>query len=246
MERFPKITPEWKYSPSEYSIEEFIYLLEDTVHSIINNLENYGILLSGGIDSTILALLIKKYNPNVPCFTIGGARNNPDIVASMRLSEELNLNHYLYFPNREEKESINKKINTQEAGDDCVFGAFQFASKFVDNIVATEGIDELMGGYWLHRSREKYPNIETAFQHYWNNLESGHLTPMFEAAKLNKINIYWIYLYQNIVDYISRIPLSDRIENNIGKFFWKEVGRKIGAPEWVCQREKRGFVDAFS
>jgi len=206
--------------------------------------ENFGLLLSGGIDSSILALLVKSWD--IPCFVVGKSMDSPDILAAMKLAKEKNINLYIYIPSSEKIQEIKSRLITNLPGDENVLIALEFSSKFISCLLATEGIDELMGGYWWHTKRtENYPTIESAFEYSWNHLESDHLTPMFEAAKQTNMSIYWIYLQPYISDYIATLPFEKRIENG-NKSIWKEVAKKIGVPQWVIDRPKKGFITAFS
>jgi hypothetical protein len=49
-----------------------------------------------------------------------------------------------------------------------------------------------------------------------------------------------------VVNYIARIPISERVKNNVDKAYWKELAEIIGVPRWVIDREKIGFVHALS
>ena len=224
-------------------LERLKYTISDSRHVVSD--ETYGILLSGGVDSSILAILAKPFR--VPCFVIGKSLNSPDISAAMRLAEEKDLCLYVYIPSSAEIEEAKSKLTTDYPGDENVLIALRFCSRFVSCLIATDGIDELMGGYWWHTKRtDEFSTIESAFKYSWDKLETDHLTPMFEAAKQTGVNIYWIYLQPYIAKYISRIPLKDRIENDVNKAFWKQTAKRVGVPQWVIDRPKRGFIDALS
>ena len=63
--------------------------------------EKVGILLSGGIDSTILAYLLKHANKDIIAVTIGSYFNHPDITAAIKTTEQHNIEHIIYIPNDE-------------------------------------------------------------------------------------------------------------------------------------------------
>lgn len=228
-----------------FSVDGLVDRLQETVSETfaISN-ETFGLLLSGGVDSSVLALLMKPWN--TPCFTIGRSIDSPDILAAMKLAKENDINLYVHIPSSEEIKKVKERVTTDFPGDENVLIALEFSSKFISSLFATEGIDELMGGYWWHLKKTEYcSTIEEAFEYSWNHLESDHLTPMFEAAKQTNMNIHWIYLQPYISDYIAGLPFEKRIENG-NKSIWKEVAKKIGVPQWVIDRPKKGFVDALS
>jgi len=218
-------------------------VVKSAVKVALNQSQRPGILLSGGLDSSILALLAKEFSPNIPCFTIGSTCDHPDVVASMKLAKEVGLKLFVYLPSRKDALVATTQITTEFSGDENVFLTLQFASHFVTDILATDGIDELMGGYWQHVQ----PNIKPDgfFKHFWNRLEYAHLTPMFESAKQVGVNIHWINLDPDVVNYISRIPLRLRVPGGVTKQVWRALAHFIGVPDWVIQRKKLGFVNAL-
>jgi len=249
--RSPVQIDNFEVKENKYTIDGLVDKLKKIISvRLAISKEAYGILLSGGIDSSVLALLTKPFG--IPCFVIGKSLDSPDVSAAMKLAEEKDLCLYIHIPDLNEIEVTKQELTTKfrislYPGDENVLIALQFCSKFVSSLFATDGIDELMGGYWWHTNRtHEYPTAENAFEYFWGKLEPVHLTPMFESAKQAGVNIYWVYLQPYFTKYISRIPIKDRIKNGINKAVWKQVAKKIGVPQWVIDRPKRGFIDALS
>jgi len=234
---------------SEFSKKDFLQILNSAIEDIVNSCTHPGILLSGGVDSSLLAIIATKYCLNIPCFVVGDNIMNPDVQAAMQLAEEKKLNLYVHLLNPTEISRIQKETkaiysNIYE-GDDCVFAALEFASPFVTDLIATDGIDELMGGYWGHRDRKRFPDIKDAFKHFWDELEEKHLTPMNRSAECHGLDLIFIYLLPEIIEQLSRISLKNRIRENVSKAVWKEIALMAGVPSWIIERKKQGFVDAF-
>lgn len=244
VKRYPVQIGNWKVNPKTYNLENLLDILYDEIKKILKKHKQPGIFLSGGIDSTVLVMLVKEYYSDIPCFTIGNSTEHLDVSSALRFAQEMDLNHRIYIPKN--KDILEVKKHEQFPGDGGVYLALKFASEFCNNIIAADGIDEQMGGYWWHVNRNNtFPTIEKAFKHFWDELELKHLTPMFNSAKIIGINIDWIYLHKLIVNYISRIPLEDRVKNNTSKALWKEFAKMIGIPKWVIERKKKGFCDAL-
>lgn len=243
--RFPAQIGNWEINESLYNVKDLLGLIELSIKDSLDKSTNPGVLLSGGIDSSILALLVQKF-ANVPYFTIGSSLSHPDVIAASKLAKEFDLKLFIYIPSRRDVILSSGLVKTNFPGDEIVYLALQFASHFVTDILAADGIDEQMGGYWWHINKSfKCPTVESAFKHFWDKLESDHLTPMFESAKQANVNVRWVYLYPEIVNYINRIPLDDRVKDGESKAVWKQLARSIGVPEWVIIRKKKGFVDAL-
>lgn len=245
--RFPAQIGNWTVNEGEpYSVEGLLTLLRVVIRGTLTQCKKPGILLSGGIDSSILALLANEIQ-RIPCFTIGSSSHHPDVQAATRLAGEFNLDHRIYLPSTFAQEDARASLGDPFPGDEGVLLALQFASRFTTDILATDGIDEQMGGYWWHVNRnDEFSTAEMAFKAFWDELEPKHLTPMFCSAEMAGVNIHWVYLFPEVVEYVSRIPLAERTRDGTRKYFWREVARKVGVPEWVIDRPKRGFVDALT
>lgn len=232
-----------------FSKDSFLLILNSLIKQNVTN--DSGILLSGGIDSAVLSILAAKYYPDIPCFVVGHDIMHSDVQAAKQLAEEKGLNLKVRIFNTEEiivlKQELKECMNLAPLyeGDECVFGALKFAARDVIKIIATDGIDELMGGYWGHRDRKRFPDIKDAFKHYWDKLEGEHLLPMCRSAEFFELDIIFIYLLPEIVEHLSIIPLEDRIKGGVGKAIWREIAEMVGVPSWVIERKKEGFVNAF-
>src|SRR3989338_10357558 len=64
-------------------------LIENSVIERAQNTGKFGILFSGGVDSTLIAFLCKKHGFGFTCFTIG-LENSQDIEYAKRIAEKYN------------------------------------------------------------------------------------------------------------------------------------------------------------
>jgi asparagine synthetase B (glutamine-hydrolysing) len=244
--RYPANLDCFKLNSSfDLSPESFFETVKKRVLVILRLSTNPGLLISGGLDSSILACIVKKYYPGIPCFTIAFNKDNEDLKAAIKFSREEKLNHYIYLLNRNELNSNYKIIKNDDNG--CYLIALNFMSKLAKTVLATDGIDELMGGYWGHVRPDflGLKSIRESFEYYWGCLEEKHLKPMWESAIRVGMNVNWVFLDDDIVNCASNISLEKRIENRVTKAYWKEVARIADVPEWIINRKKQGFCDAF-
>ena len=237
----------------KFSISDFLSFLDLTIKEALKFTDKPGILLSGGVDSALLVILASKHYSGIPCFVVGQDIKNPDVQAAIRLAKENKLNLFVNILSENEinkiQQELKRRINLDAIypGDECVFAALELAAlKKVTGIIATDGIDEQMGGYWGHRDRNRFPSIKDAFEYFWEELEEKHLCPMERSAKFHNLDINFVYLLPKVIKHLSLISLEDRIKDGNGKAVWKEIAQIAGVPSWVLKRQKRGFVDAFN
>ncbi len=70
--------------------------------------EKFGLLLSGGVDSSLIALLLKKFTDNFECYSVG-IKGSKDLEAAKHAAEKLKLNWKHKEFTIEEVEPILKK-----------------------------------------------------------------------------------------------------------------------------------------
>lgn len=218
--------------------------------------------LSGGVDSSLCLAIITELFPSgteIHTFTAGGSEKHPDIQFARIVSQLFNTTHHEIIVNQNEKRKVIKEFKVfygdspeTEAmikrGDINVWAVYQEIARLkAKSVIAHDGIDELMGGYWLHRQTAEGGKTqqEAVFKRFWQDLQSKHLEPLEKTAGHFGITVLFPYLQRNLVEYISRIPVDKRASFNSGKIPLKEIAQKYVWPKIVVDRKKRGFIDAL-
>lgn len=113
-----------------------------------------GVFLSGGLDSSIIAALMREEIPELHSFSVGFAKS-PDIEAAKLVAEHLGTIHHEYIYTEQEMfDVLSDIIYYLESYDPalvrsaipCYFVS-KLASDFVKVILSGEGSDELFAGY---------------------------------------------------------------------------------------------------
>jgi len=136
-------------------------LIEELEKIIIQNIKTIpqvplSLLLSGGIDSSLVLALLRKVYPQVPIstFSLAKSKDYPDIVFAREISNlfeaehnEIILSDELYRNFLSEYEKVKQYSFN---GDINVYILCSFAKSYSTTIVTGDGGDECFGGYWLH------------------------------------------------------------------------------------------------
>lgn len=136
-------------------------MIEELENIIIQNIREIpqvplSLLLSGGIDSSLVLALLRKVYPQVPIstFTLSKSKDYPDIVFAREIANlfktehnEIILSDEIY---RNFLSEYNKVKQYSFKGDINVYILCSFAKTFSTTIVTGDGGDECFGGYWLH------------------------------------------------------------------------------------------------
>lgn len=205
--------------------------------------------LSGGIDSSLCLAVMRQAFPKIPIhtFTCGGNWKHPDILAARFVSKRFYTSHLEFIPGpncvkRAEKEFARFFPKTEDPADIGVFCLYKDIARHAPkSIIAHDGIDELLGGYWEHRVSD---DKKETFQHFWKRLEPDHLWQLERTAAHFGIALILPYLQIPVVKYINRIPVDDRTSFDESKIPLRRIAEKY-LPEEIIKRQKVGFCSAL-
>ena len=118
------------------------------------------ILLSGGIDSSLLALVTKnELNKNVRTFSLGFDNEKFDESSkSLYISNKLNFEHeHIIFQQKEINETIEEflDLTSEPVGDPSIIPSYYLyknVSKYTKAVLSGDGADEMFLGYDWHRA----------------------------------------------------------------------------------------------
>jgi len=215
--------------------------------------------LSGGLDSSFCLALIREITGSdcpIHTYTIGGSERNPDIIFARRVSKRFGSIHHEFIPSVQKTEKAsdafkdafkNCQTSIYRTGDLGLFLMYQFIVERNNyrsiSLIAHDGIDELLGGYWDHREAKEKAGKVKAFEEHWSWLENNHLWPLERTASHFGISVFFPYLQKRAVEYITRIPVEERTSHNKSKIPLRDIAKKYLSPE-VIKRKKLGFNTA--
>ena len=159
----------------------------------------WGVLLSGGLDSSLVAAICQrnmrksKNFPKLHSFTIGLA-NSPDLIAAKRVADFLGTTHHAYTYTIEEGlDAIRDVIRSVETYDLTTIRAstpmYLMSRKIkamgIKMVLSGEGADEVFGGYlYFH----KCPNDREFFDETVDKVSRLH---MYDCLRANKSMSAW-------------------------------------------------------
>ena len=133
--------------------EDRLYaLLEKSAQEHLQGDVKIGLALSGGVDSSTLAFLMKRnLSYGFPTFTIADSGSNPDLVYSASVAQSIQSDHVQYVPTfKYYLDSLPSFILSSEQFQLRLVPLFLLSreiSKHVKVCLIGEGADELFGGY---------------------------------------------------------------------------------------------------
>ena len=251
---------------NETTISEIKKALEDAVHRQLMSDVPYGVLLSGGLDSSVTSAIAKKYAsrrvesndqaaawwPQLHSFSVG-LEGSPDLAAAQVVADHIGtVHHEIKFTIQEGLDAVRDvvynletyDITTIRASTPMYLMARVIKSMGIKMVLSGEGADELFGGYlYFHKA----PNAEELHDETVRKLNKLH---MYDCLRANKSLAAWgiegrvPFLDKEFIDVAMRINPQDKMIN--GERMEKWVVRKAFEdmlPESVVWRQKEQFSD---
>ncbi|VAW12837.1 Asparagine synthetase [glutamine-hydrolyzing] [hydrothermal vent metagenome] len=251
---------------NETNIQEIKEALEAAVHRQLMSDVPYGVLLSGGLDSSVISAIAKKYAqkriesddatdawwPQLHSFSVG-LEGSPDLAAAQIVAEHIGtVHHEIKFTVQEGLDAIKDVIYNLETYDITTIRASTpmyllarvIKSMGIKMVLSGEGADELFGGYlYFHKA----PSPKDFHEETVRKLDKLH---MYDCLRANKSLAAWgiegrvPFLDKEFMDVAMRINPKDKMIN--GERMEKWVLRKAFEevlPESVAWRQKEQFSD---
>jgi len=210
-------------------------------------------LLSGGLDSSIIACAAHHLGAELPLITVG-VEGAPDLDNARIVAEHLGLAHHVFLFDREQiRQSVPQAVWMLESFDeDCVSGAISnlFASanakQFTNCILSGEGGDELFGGYHLLKD---LPTEAERLDMMGRLIEIAYNTAvqrLDRAMMGNSINYRTPFIDTDVVAFALQLPVRWKIHDAgdgelIEKYILREAFKGL-LPEPIYRRKKLRFA----
>ncbi|AVI51776.1 asparagine synthase B [Pukyongia salina] len=251
---------------NETSIDELRAALDAAVHRQLMSDVPYGVLLSGGLDSSATSALAKKYAdkrietddtaqawwPQLHSFATG-LEGSPDLAAARVVADYLGtVHHEVKFTIQEGIDAIRDviyhletyDITTVRASTPMYLMARAIKAMGIKMVLSGEGSDEIFGGYlYFHKA----PNAEEFHKETVRKLDKLH---QYDCLRANKSLAAWgiegrvPFLDKEFMDVAMRLNPKDKMitEGRMEKWVLRKAFEDM-LPESVAWRQKEQFSD---
>jgi len=212
-----------------------------------------GIAFSGGVDSTVLAVICSKLEYDITLLTIG-FEDSHDILFSKKINEFLKLPHKIYTIALDEFEEISPKINQKIKTDNLSWNensiAFYFVAKLanklgIKNVITANGIDELFCGYNAYRDAIKQGEqyVMELMEKKLEN-EKNMMIAVNDVTSEFNVKLIQPFLDDDFISFAKKIPLSEKItdpDDLLRKHIVRRLALDIGVPEESATKRKKAL-----
>lgn len=226
----------------------------------------YGVLLSGGLDSSIISAIAKRYAdkriedggnsdawwPRLHSFAIG-LEGAPDLIAARKVADELGtVHHELHYTVQEGLDALRDVIyhletydvTTIRASTPMYLMARRIKAMGIKMVLSGEGSDEIFGGYlYFHKA----PDAQAFHEETVRKLKALH---QFDCLRANKSMAAWgvearvPFLDKEFMDVAMRLNPADKmcVNGKMEKHILREAFEDM-LPHEVAWRQKEQFSD---
>ena len=166
----PQVNPSDNWNPSN-NASLLLHSLSDSIQDRLMADVPVGIVLSGGLDSSLMAALAHDAadsvgKPTPECWTVADSEDNVDLQASIMVTENQDLGHHVHImdENTMWKELPNFVWNGEDLDITVMFwqSVFQQMKGNVTVALCGQGADELHAGYSRYRNLPAHSNLVTS------------------------------------------------------------------------------------
>lgn len=252
-------------------IEKLRNGLESAVKAQLMSDVPYGVLLSGGLDSSIIAAVTQKYSkkrvesdskesawwPQLHSFAVG-LEGSPDLVAAKKAADYIGtVHHEVHFTIQEALDALpdviyhieTYDITTVRASTPMYLLARVIKSMGIKMVLSGEGSDELFGGYlYFHKA----PNAKEFHEELVRKMSKLHL---YDCLRANKSLMAWgvegrvPFLDKDFIDIAMNLNPSDKMniklpdgKQRMEKWILRKAFEDL-LPQDICWRQKEQFSD---
>ena len=245
--------------------------LEEAVRQQLMSDVPYGVLLSGGLDSTVIAAVTQKFAskrvetgstkdawwPKLHSFAVG-LEGSPDLAAAAKAAAFIGtVHHEVHFTIQEALDALRDviyhietyDITTVRASTPMYLLARAIKAMGIKMVLSGEGSDELFGGYlYFHKA----PNAREFHEELVRKVGKLHL---YDCLRANKSLAAWgvegrvPFLHKEFIDVAMSLNPRDKMcialpsgKRRIEKWILRAAFEDILPPD-ICWRQKEQFSD---
>ncbi len=210
----------------------------------------FGILFSGGVDSSLIAFISKKLKCNFTCYTVG-IENSDDIAWAQRIAAEYKFNFKFKILSLEEFENILKEtvrlLNDADIVKASVGAVLHAGAKLAledGNRVLFGGIgsEEIFAGYKRHEDALQKNNFEALHKECWSglaNMWKRDIARDFTIAKALGLELRTPFLDRDVIKIAMNAHPMLKLEKDNKKIILREAAELIGLKKEFAWRKKQ-------
>ena len=223
---------------------------------VMNHARKVGVLLSGGVDSCLIAKMLHDIASSMGMEMIAysvGLPESPDLDFAREFAGELSIKHRMKILSLDVvKEYIPKVIEAAEDSDFVqvetgigLYAALEMASHDgVTGVLSGQGPDELWGGYSWYPKVLGRDGRQELCRRMWDDFTRADIETLDRENKIamaHGIELFFPFLDTEVIDVAMSVASELKVtseEDNLGKHPHRQLAIQMGISEKYANREK--------
>jgi len=235
--------------------EKLRKLLQKSTRKRLLDLKEVAVAFSGGLDSSIIAVLAENAGANVTLIHASLA-DQPETQHAKQAAEELNLPIQVYQYNEKDVENVLPNVLWLIEEPDAIktsigvpfyWIAEKAAEKGFKVMLAGQGADELFGGYKRYVDSYILHGVEKTRREIFNDiakLYEANLERDFKICNYHGVELRLPFATTGIVEFATALPLKLKLEpkaTTLRKLVLRRAAENLGLPNFVVNKPKKAI-----
>ncbi|MFQ6081062.1 MAG: asparagine synthetase B family protein [Candidatus Bathyarchaeia archaeon] len=228
-------------------------LLLESTRKRVSDVERVAVAFSGGLDSSVVALLAKMCGANVHLISVG-LEGQPEVQYAEAAAKALGLPiHLQTYTMRDVEEVLPKVLWLMEEPDVVKVGVAvpfywtaETASRLGHNVLlAGQGSDELFGGYQRYLKEYAQSGILAVQKAMYRDVASSYETNFQrdnQVCSFHKVELRLPFADRDVAHFSLGLPLSLKIRSTtdpLRKRVLRRVAQSLGMPPFIANKTKK-------
>jgi asparagine synthase (glutamine-hydrolysing) len=227
-------------------------LKQALIESVKNNVKGYkniALALSGGIDSSVIAKILKDNKIKFKAYSVCFECETIDTKIAEKLANKLNLDfEKIIFKGNYESlikrvTKITKKHDpiTIGVGMPLIVIAEKAIEEDIDVIISGLGSDEILAGYGSHtKALEKgWKEVQKECEHRIKEEVKKDIERDQSIGQYYNIDIATPFMDKKVIDIALKIHPKHKISKHEKKIILKQIAKEMDLPKYIYERSKK-------
>jgi len=247
------VLPQTKPMDMEVAAKRLENLLFESTVERIKDVEKIAVAFSGGLDSTVIALLAKMSRVDVHLISVG-LENQQELRHAESASKVLELPiHIQTYDSNDVERVVAKVLWLIEEPDPMKVGVaipFFWTAEIAAKIgcpvlLAGQGGDELFGGYRRYLTELDQKGTEALQKILYQDVVSSYNTNFQRdnpVCALHKVELRLPFIDREVINFVLSLPLKLKIasaEDSLRKRVLRKTAKNLGIPAFIANRPKK-------
>ena len=206
--------------------------------------KKFGILFSGGVDSTLIALICKQADADFICYCVG-LKGSPDLVWAKEIAKKYKFKLKTKVFSQEEIEPLFKKtakmlehvdILSVGVGSVLVAGIELGKADGITDFFSGLGSEEIFAGYHFHAE------ADDVHAECWKRLKTmwgRDIRRDSSVAKGLNVNLFAPFIEDSVIKNAMGISADKKIDDENKKIILREIAEDLGLDKKYAWRAKK-------